>query len=512
MKELLLISIFCSFLIFFYVLFFVKSDKIFFISIYLTVIFLFLTEFYLIVDKFTGDGVTEAVFFHISYGLDGVPLGGFITQIMLATLLAIANFLLIPISKKWYFHEKRKQFLSTQSSIVEIILVLSLGIFAVGAHPTTLQSISIFSDFLKSADNDIFNAALQQKLPIIDLERKQRSLVYIYAESLERTFLSESNFPKLTPHINLLEKTSLSFYGIGQPPLTNWTVAGMVASQCGVPLATFRANRNDLTEKSDLVAGSACLGDLLKENNYNLSYMGGADIGFAGKGNFYKSHGFSDVVGLQDFQEQFGKDIPLSEWGVYDDMLLDNALEKFKRLSSRNEPFALVVLTLDTHPSSGHITPRCASDSMKYGDGKNKMLNAVKCADFLISDFIKKLEAENKHDAIIVLASDHLQIESDAIDLLNTASVPRRNLLMVRGNGVPIKVIERTATPLDISPTILSLLGWDAKNLALGKNLLLPEKNFVEELGEAEFFENLKHWRLTLWKTWDKQNSQLNPK
>ena len=94
-----------------------------------------------------------------------------------------------------------------------------------------------------------------------------------------------------------------------------------------------------------------------------------------------------------------------------------------------------------------------------------------------------------------------MQIESDAIDLLNAASVPRRNLLMVRGNGVPIKVIKRTATPLDISPTILGLLGWDAESLALGKNLLLPEKNLAEELGEANFFEKLKHWRLTLWKT-----------
>ena len=501
MNEILLISIFCSLFIFIYALVLSNSKKVFYVSLCLTVIYLFLTEFYLIANKFTGDGITEAVFFHIFYGLNGIPWRSFTYEIALIILLVTANLLLIPVSKKFYFRQKRKQFLQAQSFVFELTLVLGLSVFSVGAHPATLQSVSIISDFLKSSGNEIFNAALQKKLPTLDPEKKKRSLVYIYVESFERTFLNESSFPKLTPHVNLLEKTSLSFHGIGQPPLTNWTTAAMVASQCGIPLATLRSNPSNSSDRQNLSAGDACLGDLLSKNNYNLSYMGGADINFAGKGSFYNSHGFSDVVGLQYFQKKFGKDIPLSEWGVYDDMLLDDALEKFKTLSSRDEPFAMVVLTLDTHPSSGHVTPRCASDSMKYADGKNKMLNAVKCADFLIYEFIKNLEAENKQDAIIVLASDHLQIESDAIDLLNAASVPRRNLLMVRGNGVPIKVIKRTATPLDIGPTILGLLGWDAESLALGKNLLLPEKNLAEELGEANFFEKLKHWRLTLWKT-----------
>lgn len=501
MNEILLISIFCSLFIFIYALVLSKSKKVFYVSLCLTVIYLFLTEFYLIANKFTGDGITEAVFFHIFYGLNGIPWRSFTYEIALIILLVTANLLLIPVSKKFYFRQKRKQFLQAQSFVFELTLVLGLSVFSVGAHPATLQSVSIISDFLKSANNDAFNAALQQKLPSIDPEKKKRSLVYIYAESFERTFLNERTFPKLTPYINSLEKTSLSFHGIGQPPLTNWTAAAMVASQCGIPLATLRSNPSNSNDRKNLPAGDACLGDFLSKNNYNLSYMGGADINFAGKGSFYNSHGFSDVVGLQYFQKKLGKDIPLSEWGVYDDMLLDNALEKFKDLSSRDEPFAMVVLTLDTHASSGHVTPRCASNSMKYGDGKNKMLNAVKCADFLIYDFIKKLEDENKKDAIIVLASDHLQMESDATNLLNTASVPRRNLLMVRGTGIPVKVMERTATPLDIAPTVLGLLGWDAKSLALGKNLLLPEKNFAEELGEANFFEKLKHWRLTLWKT-----------
>lgn len=108
-----------------------------------------------------------------------------------------------------------------------------------------------------------------------------KNLVYIYAESLERTYLDENLFPGLITELKELEQSALSFTGLEQVSGTHWTIAGMVASQCGIPLVTASGG-NAMSGIDRFLPGATCLGDVLHTRGYNLIYMGGADNDFAG--------------------------------------------------------------------------------------------------------------------------------------------------------------------------------------------------------------------------------------
>ncbi|RYE26661.1 MAG: hypothetical protein EOP48_35025, partial [Sphingobacteriales bacterium] len=77
---------------------------------------------------------------------------------------------------------------------------------------------------------------------------RKPNIVWIYAESFERTYMDEATFPGLTPDLRELEKSSLSFPDISQIGQSGWTIAGIVASQCGIPLVTTGSNGNSMKD------------------------------------------------------------------------------------------------------------------------------------------------------------------------------------------------------------------------------------------------------------------------
>src|SRR5690606_8575894 len=144
-----------------------------------------------------------------------------------------------------------------------------------------------------------------------------------------------------------------------------------------------------------------------KEADYNLVYMGGADKESAGKSNFYRDHGCAEVHGKQELEEDAGRSLGISRWGVFDDDMLDHAYRKWVDISASSDRYGLFLLSLDTRSPVGHKTPSCKN--YLYADGSNSMLNSVHCSDRLLADFIKKImNSPGAEDLVIVLGSDHL--------------------------------------------------------------------------------------------------------
>eukprot|EP00957_Ditylum_brightwellii_P036633 2775389-Ditylum_brightwellii.AAC.1 len=137
----------------------------------------------------------------------------------------------------------------------------------------------------------------------------------------------------------------------------------------------------------DFLPGVTCLSDMLQKAGYHQTYMGGADINFAGKGSFLKSHGFDDVIGKNELMtnELKGKSTGQG-WGITDDLLLDVVFDKYKELSAADKPFALYTLTLDTHGTSP--SPRCREKKVVRGDRSYK--DSVRCSDYLLNNFFNQ--------------------------------------------------------------------------------------------------------------------------
>lgn len=110
--------------------------------------------------------------------------------------------------------------------------------------------------------------------------------MYIYGESLERTYFDLQAFPGLAPELSREKDHSIDFSNTEQLPGTDYTIAGMVASQCGIPLfAPFDGNAS--ASLSSFYPQNICLGDILKHSGYENWFIQGADLRFAGKDTFF---------------------------------------------------------------------------------------------------------------------------------------------------------------------------------------------------------------------------------
>ncbi len=464
-----------------------------------------LTILYLMADGITGQGINYAVISHLLFGLEGLNGVGFweFRHLIIPGFTGVV--LLCGISYGLWRHAKRIQQVKTTHAkplfierTLTSVLAHFLLLYSITAHPAVMETFHLLFDYRSYQEIDpnfkrhLYSVRLPQVAP-----QQRKNIVYLYAESLERTYFDEQRFAGLIRELRTLEHQSLSFTQLKQAELTGWTVAGMTASQCGIPLSTFtRGNHQSKHEQFE--PGMACIGNILNKKGYHLTYIGGAKLSFAGKERFYREHGFTKVQGLNELLMHLPDDEPQSSWGLYDDRLLDLVFDRFQTLSASSQPFGLFSLTLDTHPPFGHETPACKG--IKYLDGSNPMLNAVACADLLISKFVRRiLDSPYGENTLVIVASDHLAMNNSASDALQQgAPESRNNLFMVFNSGVPAAKIDRPGTTLDIAPTLMSLAGFPMESFALGRNLLGQEPTLLEQLGFETLNRQISHWRLNL--------------
>jgi phosphoglycerol transferase len=312
-----------------------------------------------------------------------------------------------------------------------------------------------------------------------------KNLVYIYMEGLERTYFDPQIFPDVAPRLRKWEDSNATtaFTGIRQiasaRARTGFTMGGIVASQCGIPIVTDAPNANKmLREANNFLPGVTCLGDVLKEAGYRQTFVGGAKLAFAGKGRFFTSHGFDTVLGKDELLEKYyhnETNVPMVNWGLNDDAMLDIAFDQYKTLSASNDPFSLYTLTLDTHDL--HPSPSCKEDNVLVGD--KTMLDSVRCTDYLVDKFLRRVVNHDiKHDinnTLIVVGSDHLHMSYSNIQKhihqRNGHGKQRRNSLIVVDNGNGPSVHDMPGTTMDIPSTILKFLGRPDAAFGLGRDL-----------------------------------------
>jgi len=298
--------------------------------------------------------------------------------------------------------------------------------------------------------------------------RPGKNLVLIYLESLESLYLDERLFPGLTPNLNRLKEQGLTFTGLEQVEGADWTMGGIVSSQCGTPLIYgFGPDGNDVLQNGFL-GRATCLGDLLRAAGYRQLYLNGASTRFAGQGRFLRDHGYDEVNGQEELRPRLKDPAYLNGWGLYDDSLFAIAEGYYNQLAQGQQPFNLTLLTIDTHPPSGNASASCPS----YQARDNAMLDAVHCTDYLVGRFIERLrQAPAWRDTVVALCSDHLAMRNIAQPLY-PQDYPRRLFFTVLNAGhqgqVPV-----AASHLDLAPTLLSLLGVEHRQAFLaGRDLL----------------------------------------
>lgn len=435
---------------------------------------------------FAQDDITWSVVYTLTHELKGADISHYVLQF---TFLFATIVILLFLTYKYI--GKGRGIWNRYDTIS-----LIMAFFALCLSPVVIKSSKLIINQLYGNTEDFKAYFITQKKVI---KNPKYNLVYIYAESLERTWFDEKRFPDLLPELSRDLRDATSFTDTEQLPGTGFTIGGIVASQCGLPLF-FPLSLNTGNVVNNFYPKAECLGDILKASGYENYFFQGADIHFSDKDVFLKNHGFDYVYG----KYQLNKNVPsgyVNAWGLYDDTLLDKVWDKFVELSKKGRRFSLFTLTVDTHPPKGFVSEHCQRNVYFVMGEKNDSLSAIACSQEIISRFIRRIRtSEWAEQTVVVLSSDHLSMANSATFLLPKKISDRHDLFAVFKGREPLQLtnIGKRST-LDNGATVLEILGGE-KKIGLGRSSLsLPSLSSVFD----PFSKKLDTWQSKIIELWN---------
>ena len=339
--------------------------------------------------------------------------------------------------------------------------------------------------------------------------KEKRNLIYIYAESLESSFLSKElgglQDDNLLPNLSHLALNggvnfshSEQLGGAYQFPGTNWTMAGLFAQTSGLPLKIddLFATKDDginqgLSSMDAFMPGVTALGDILANEGYTQTLMIGSDAVFGGRKDYFEQHGNYTIFEYSTALEQ--NLIPLDYrvwWGFEDEKLFEFAQKELLDLSRLDAPFNFTLLTADTHFPNGYINE---NTPLLYD---RQYANVIAYSDLQLCNFIAWImEQDFYENTTIVLCGDHLSMDRHFFP--DEIEANDRNVFNLILNPVIQFPDSRTKNRLfgtfDLFPTTLSALGVTipGNRLALGTDLFSDSLTLTEEFGVDEVTHEL---------------------
>ena len=330
-----------------------------------------------------------------------------------------------------------------------------------------------------------------------------KNLVLIYVESLENSYSDKTIFSHdlLSPlHEIQKKKEGISFGDFAQMPGTGWTIAGMVGTQCGVPIKSMTIyNGNDQGKNlKAFLPGAVCLGDILATHGYKNIYMRGAALKFAGADKFFSGHHYEEIYGKNEWLERGYTKDKMNKWGLYDEDLFREAKEKLNALMQDGGKFNFTLLTLDTHHPHGNLGPACAAKGYSSFEG------IVLCSNEQVADFVNFIDEKGWSDEIsVVIMGDHLAMKNPVYERLTENPQRRIFNLMIDGHG-PVTKNRENITHFDMLPTMLEFIGFDVAGdrLGLGYSGIAPNGILPPETRETDMQASLLNRSETYMQLW----------
>ncbi|MBB6454520.1 phosphoglycerol transferase [Salirhabdus euzebyi] len=455
-----------------------------------------------IVDNFADSSIDEMIFYMIS-GMNGAASDVFITGIKtsIVPFLLILILLLLPIirlkkrknvieikfrNKKFEIHFFPIKFLYKYRLIYACILLFvslltSYKILGVDNYINRLNEYSTLMDDYYVSGTDVS----------ITFPNEKRNLIILYLESVENSLIDKDNGGgweySVIPELENIAQNNLNFSNSdkigGAHPITGttWTVGALVATTSGIPLK-IPINGNEYTSSENFLAGAYTLGDVLKNEGYNLELMFGSDANFGGRKNYYTYHGDYKIFDVNTAIQE-GKMLESEQvwWGFDDSHLFEWAKEEIISLASSDEPFNFTFLTANTHFPNGYLE---SSAETKF---ESQYENVFAHSSKQVDEFVKWFEEQDFYNnTTLVILGDHLSMQTEffSSNIYEGYSRTMYNAF-INSSIEPVNAKNRTFSSLDFYPTILGSIGVEIEGnrLGLGTNLFSERETLVEELG-----------------------------
>jgi len=343
-------------------------------------------------------------------------------------------------------------------------------------------------------------------------EAKKYNVVFVTVESLSAEFMSFKRNKKenptdfygnvtnykgnITPALDAIADSALLFtnlYAIGTR-----TIYGLEAVTLGAPpkpgqSVIKRPNNENMF----------ALGQIFKDQGYNLKYIYGGYGYFDNMNHFFSNNGYQ-IVDRNDFEEE---EITFANtWGVCDQDLFNKALKECDESFASGRPFYNHIMTTSNH------RPFTYPDGVIDIPSHTSRAGGVKYCDFAIGEFIQKAKEKPWfNNTIFVIVADHCAGSAGQAELpFMEYQIP---LIIYNPGLVRPQQIDKLCSQIDVGPTLLGVMNWTYKTKFFGKDILKmkPEdgRAFISNYQKLGY---IKNDRLTILSPQQKvTHYQINP-
>lgn len=284
---------------------------------------------------------------------------------------------------------------------------------------------------------------------------KPLNLVIILEESLGATFVQSLGGVPVTPNLEKLKHEGWWFeqlYATGTR-----SIRGIEAVTTGfLPTPAQAVVKLSLAQRN-----FSTLASLLGRHGYESEFIYGGEAHFDNMRGFFTGNGFTHITEQKDYQSpKF-----VAGWGVSDEDLFDKAHERLQAKHLAGKPSFTLVFTSTNH--SPFEFPDGAIEL--HEQPKQTENNAVKYTDHALGEFIAKAKASSYwQDTIFVVVADHdIRVRGDSMVPVERFHIPG----LILGADIQPKRVKTVASQIDLAPTLLSLMGVDAKHPMPGRDL-----------------------------------------
>lgn len=301
-----------------------------------------------------------------------------------------------------------------------------------------------------------------------DTNRKQLNVCFIIEESLGSEFwgsmgrLRKNGQPdySLMPEMEALAaKEGMLFTHLFADG--NRTIRGLEAL-----LSSFPPLPGDSILARDKTFNVESIAQVLRRDGYETVFL------YGGKGTFDYIRSYSMNNGWNRLveQSQFENPAHVTAWGVSDEDLLQRGIEEMRALHQTGKPFLTTFLTVSNHRPFTYPAGRIPEDP-----NEQSRKNATKYADWALGDFFRRAKKEPFWtDTIFVVVGDHgARVYGSQTIPMKSYQVP----LLLAGPAI-VKQPQRIdvlGCQLDVTPTILALIGRPYTSMFFGHDLLKPD-------------------------------------
>ncbi|MEZ6019100.1 MAG: LTA synthase family protein [Planctomycetota bacterium] len=296
---------------------------------------------------------------------------------------------------------------------------------------------------------------LMRKQTALTPSPKPRNYVIVLEESLGAEYIGILGGAPLSPEFDALCKEGLLFTNLYSTGTR--TVRGLEAV-----LSSFLPTPGRSVVKLDKSQRDFfTIAGLLKSHGYATDFVYGGEGHFDNMRSFMFGNGFETVTDQHDYKDPAF----LGTWGVSDEDLMGKAIEVFR--AHGDQPFFGLILTTTNH------------SPFEFPDGRIELyeqpvatrFNTSKYADYAIGELFRKAKQEPWYDNTVwlVVADHSTRVYGEDLIPVRKFHIP--GLLI--GPGIEAgSTYDKVASQADLTPTAVSLLGFDTVHPMMGRNVL----------------------------------------